>query len=490
MRRYLIVFVLVTAAFGLLAAPAFANCKGHAAVICVRPSGGDDTANIQAAFDKAIAAGPGSTVRLSAGHFHMNNILVDGFKGCFTGAGMHRTVIDTLRGLDPGLPGVTLTDDPDDPGQLLEPWTFLIGFLRSNVRVADMSFDVTAYDPSEPYLWDPNDPASGTLTDLSDVFLVTRDSSSAFDRVGIKAHDGDMNGFNIEGCIALDSTGGVHSVTRCCFVGHNGLEMGEMTGGKLTIGGRAGMGNSFDMYGLDCYLPDFSDSRIEASHNYMRTETGATLFITQGTDASSAAELPPLPAPRYVICDNTMIVSHATLEDGTVLGAGGVMLWDDSWRLDARSRLCATVAHNAIRLDNLGWGGGVDGIGAKNVRVQNNRIWGTGVAGIDAGTEIYASYFGIPLAPACGWQIIGNDVSGVKPLNAMGGPAAPIWLGTESSHCLVVGGCRPTTVLDQGTDNILINVNEMLMSASAQAGRLMKPLGRTSSPKLHLPKRF
>ena len=34
--------------------------------------------------------------------------------------------------------------DPDDPGMDLTGWTFLIGFLRSDVRVSDMSFDITS----------------------------------------------------------------------------------------------------------------------------------------------------------------------------------------------------------------------------------------------------------------------------------------------------------------------------------------------------------
>jgi hypothetical protein len=39
-------------------------------------------------------------------------------------------------------------------------------------------------------------------------------------------------------------------------------------------------------------------------------------------------------------------------------------------------------------------------------------------------------------------------------------PTAQIWLGPDADHCLVVGGCRPTTVLDQGTKDILINVTK------------------------------
>jgi hypothetical protein len=139
---FLLVCVLLLLLAG--ASPALA----HGRTFVVHPSGGDDTAAIQKAFADAVAAGPGSTVQLTAGRFYMNNILVQGFSGRFVGAGMHRTAIDTLRGLDPSKPGVTLMDDPDNSGVELTTWTFLIGFLRSDVRIADMSFDITAAEPS------------------------------------------------------------------------------------------------------------------------------------------------------------------------------------------------------------------------------------------------------------------------------------------------------------------------------------------------------
>jgi hypothetical protein len=166
------------------------------------------------------------------------------------------------------------------------------------------------------------------------------------------------------------------------------------------------------------------------------------------------------------------------------LGAAGVILEDDPWSEDAPVRLCAVVAGNRIVLDNGGRAGGIDGFGAHDVRVVDNRISGTGIAGIDAGTDIYAA-FGYPVAPADGWRIIGNDVGDLRCVNGYGGLAAPIWLGTASSRCLVVGGCRPTRVLDQGTDNLLINVSRLPLPApsSARAAAPVKSLQTTTAVK-------
>jgi hypothetical protein len=84
------------------------------------------------------------------------------------------------------------------------------------------------------------------------------------------------------------------------------------------------------------------------------------------------------------------------------------------------------------------------------------------------------------------WRIIGNDVSDVVPLPpSVGGPGAPIWLGTGATHCLVVGGCRPTYVLDQGTDNTLINVTTVTASASALSMRPKVGSNRGLMARLH-----
>jgi hypothetical protein len=58
---------------------------------------------------------------------------------------------------------------------------------------------------------------------------------------------------------------------------------------------------------------------------------------------------------------------------------------------------------------------------------------------------------------------------------------AQILLGPDADHCLVVGGCRPTTVLDQGTNDTLINVTQLPYSSDS-ASPLMTP-ARQMSPR-------
>ena len=136
MKKLLLVPVLVAALLGLLAAPALASPK----TFYVHPSGGNDTKAIQATFNKAVAAGPGSVVQLSAGHFYVNAIWVKGFNGVFRGTG-GLTVIDTPRAHDPSLAAV---NDPSDPAAAHEPFAFLFGFSGGHLGISDMCVDVTA----------------------------------------------------------------------------------------------------------------------------------------------------------------------------------------------------------------------------------------------------------------------------------------------------------------------------------------------------------
>jgi len=112
---------------------ALKTAKG--AVIPVSPSGDDDTDELMTAFDDAKAAGPGSTVQLAEGEYHIGFVLVEDFNGTFKGAGMGKTII--IPNMD--LPYL------DMYAQNLAPE--LIKFLRGNITVSNMSFRNLEGDP-------------------------------------------------------------------------------------------------------------------------------------------------------------------------------------------------------------------------------------------------------------------------------------------------------------------------------------------------------
>lgn len=191
MRRFLLVFALAVGVLALLAAPALASPK----TFYVHPSGGNDAANIQAAFNAAVKAGPGSTVQLSAGTFYTNNIVVQNFDGYFKGAGEDRTAIDCLRGLDPSLPGAT---EAGNPGY----WLSLFLFEGGTIGVSDMSFDITAASPAEQW-----NNAGSPADYLGAMVQVCGNASSSFNRVGFSAGAGNDSGYNADEGLLISGIG-------------------------------------------------------------------------------------------------------------------------------------------------------------------------------------------------------------------------------------------------------------------------------------------
>jgi hypothetical protein len=400
-------------------------------------------------------------VQLSAGHFYTNTIFVKNFKGCLRGAGEGKTVIDTLQALGSGEPVVPVMT-------AVEPFPFLFGFQGGNVRVSGMSCDITASSPAEGWsFWE------WPSTALWSVFLVTGSASSSFDQVGFAAGTGDdWDGYNVQSDIqitgawhvdasgdptALAPTGGCDSVTRCVFAGDYGIWTDGLTAGRLTVGGSAANQNVFSESGGGCMLTDNSNSGIAVSHNQMRCSAGGSIFLWQSY-ANPFAPPPPLPAPRYLISDNNILANGA---------ANGMWLEDDSVGWGDPACLNATIVDNNIHLDNGGNDAGIDGFCAQGILVLHNRISGTGLAGIDVGTTWWYTDL---TEPTSGWQIIGNDVSGVTATgDQYGVSTAQIWLGPLATHCLVVGGKAPTEVFDQGTDDTLINVTPVTDPPAAAA---------------------
>jgi hypothetical protein len=67
----------------------------------IKPTGTDDTSNIQEAFDNAIETGPGSTVQLGKGEFILSKpIQVADFDGVFRGEGAKRTTVRNKKGIE------------------------------------------------------------------------------------------------------------------------------------------------------------------------------------------------------------------------------------------------------------------------------------------------------------------------------------------------------------------------------------------------------
>jgi hypothetical protein len=506
MRRFLFVFALAVGVLALLAAPAFASPK----TFCVPYTGKHDyTTEIQKAFNDAVKAGPGSTVQLGGGHFFANNIVATNFDGTFKGAGEGRTVIDTLRGRYPNGPGLTFPTDAK--GVVLEPLPEFFAFDGGHVRVSDLTFDISAAHPAEE--WNNNNTPDFELSDgLGGIVLVTGSASSAFTRVGFVAHPGLAEGWpynvdvaiQIAGPTTLNPTqgdgfvwgppvGGLDTVSACDFENVNvGIGAIVFTG-TLTVGGSHCQGNVFDNIGAIAFASQAGGGQ-RAAFTYNRVNPGGEwlfgVFATQNNNSDITGTTPShfliahndmracydgvnawhwydtydyptdssaIPPAHYVIADNNISASNAVDE--------GMLLEDDSLPAGNGQTLSALVAHNDIVLSDTQYGG-IDGDCVAGAEVCDNTISGSGFAGICMGSSLYGD---TAYGSDSGWQIIGNDVSHLI------ASVAPIWLGPGTLDCTVIGGPRPTEVLDQGVGNILINVTKLPLPASASAS----PMGQT-----------
>ena len=395
----------------------------------VAPTGGDDTANLQCAFDAAGAAGPGSTVQLMDGTYSIGRIAVDEFHGSFVGAGKEQTTITTVPDLD-----------------CSGGWPELMAF-RKGISMADLTFDISNPHPCVP--WEHafmgmrddlavivavvGQPIDWQSYDWSDPTVVEADSS--FENVGFRGADRDDPAvpwsvsvpLGISGGVEIlplpvaigryRPLGGVHTVANCSFENAVfGIAAYGLEGSSVLIGGSGSKGNTFANVSTGLWGLDNSNSSIEFSYNEVMDVApyGTGVLVVQDQGPWSAGYDWPDPS-RYLISHNTLDVT------GPVDAIG---IQDVGPAFGQGSKVQAIVSQNRIHLEDGEWGG-VWGYGAQDVLVTNNQITGSGMAGI---------YFGHQGLPSSGWTIIGNNVQKLE------SDVASIWLGEDTSDCTVVGG--------------------------------------------------
>ena len=283
----------------------------------VSPSGEDDTENVQAAFDAAVAAGPGSTVKLTAGRFYCNNIFVEDFHGTFKGAGKDVTIIDTLRGLNPDAPGLTHTGSGI--------YLFFFGFNGGDIKISDMTFDITAEEPAELWEW-PWEPWTERY-DVGNIVRILGDANSAFERVGFRGHEGTYfeplngKGYNVELAIVIsdpqiydlntdwvtcEPITGTHTVSQCSFeYVDESIDVACLVDGTVRIGGSPSGRNVIDGGALPLIFWDLSNSKLELSFNEIHAEGFGGIWISGG-------ELSPCLPSKFFIHHNDIYVNGTT----------------------------------------------------------------------------------------------------------------------------------------------------------------------------------
>ncbi len=432
--------------YGMMSGPTEAGpgsllTKKDGDVFFVSPSGGDDTDNIQKAFDDAIAAGPGAVVELGPGQFYCHNIVVKGFEGTFRGAGMDVTRIDVIRGLDPGGPPITKS------GSLqYGEWTAFFQFEDADITIMDLGFEITPFVPAEPCFW-----SGFTSDDLAFIVLLMGHTQySRFERVEFKGNAGPLMGYNTR--VGAMITGGHynewdkmtwysepntgrHTFSNCVFdYVLQGMMVWGLTDGELLVGGNAGSRNQFKSSVWPFVIIDHVNSIADISYNDITNVMGIGVYCRQWEKPRARGE--PFDwnpgTSDWYIAHNSIQCSGGPVD--------GVILEDWVSFFIGRKALAATVTGNKISMNSdLG---GIHGYAVQGAVISNNVIEGSMAAGI---------YLGAMGDAVDDCKILGNNVRHVNGI--------PIWLGPTTSNCTVVGGPNKTAVLDEGTDNTLVGVN-------------------------------
>ena len=437
--------------------PATAWASGHTVKV-PPPNGVDDTANIQGALNKCLAYGPGCTVQLKAGTYFTKQVVVYNFQGTFKGMGMKSTTIEAL----PNLPVTSLLVTSCQPNLTDCIWPGLFEFVDGNISVSDLSIKITAVPATQPWT---DEVDTFTHTMIYDVlgFMGQHPTDVSVDRIRMEGQPSGLstdwgynvvNGVHYSGELPRSSArydyyflSGSFTVQSSFF---NNLfvavsQDAYSTSSRITIGGSPFAGNHIENTcgGLDMEASE--KSVFEISYNES-SGTCAGMWVVP-----TWVPFVPSSPSRYSIHDNTFI--------GTEENADGMYLLDDA----TKPWIQAAVWNNNAQVQTTL----SEGLGVYNTvgtAVLNNTVTGTG--GFD----------GIGLWSSSQDMVIGNNVSGFTVDPTVG--FAQIYLDPYTTQDLVVCAQPSNTVLNQGTNNVVIGCTPVDPAAKSVDPATSKPLPR------------
>ena len=361
MLGLVIIGILCLSMFGLLAPKVNANPSPNArATYTVWPTNGyDDTANIQAAFDAAVAHGPGCTVQLEKGTYYTAQITVYGFQGSFVGMGQQWTTIQAL----PNLPSPAAEYNTNTipfwaglPGPQ-NPWPNLFTFVGGSFAISGM----TLTDPyTAPTMgWD----LLGTpYTSLYAAIEITgqKQASATIDHVTVLGASGDAVGpstFNMwngiiywgqllpegwtDALAQMIPISGSFSVTNSVFNSEeSGPWFGELVNAKVTVC----YNTITNSYGSTGFYDAYNSKIIVCGNRISNVIDFGGIVAGQDTFVSGTT-----PSTVYITDNQILQVSQ---------GASAVLLYD----YNTKSTLNTVVIGNTITGSYVGvWVDHADG---------------------------------------------------------------------------------------------------------------------------------
>ena len=433
------VAVVSLAAVALLATPA--EAQGRRGRRCLAPSGGNDTARLQAALDRCSGAEAWCEVRLCRGTFHTEPLRVGDFRGVLRGARRGRTVIQALPDLQVNNNVPYWHDDPLEPG--LDPWPYLLQLIGGRGEIRDLTVEI----PTPPAGLGPTQGwheleivgADPTL-EMAGAILITGQDPVAFEvnRVRVVADPYPeselfgttiLAGVSFRGLIHNPSDPGsfpVYPVTGQYRLSDSeltgmvsGAELGELDDAEVEI-----RGNDFQsLVAVD--VLDASRSRVRVDGNQW--------------DAGFVGVQAILNVDGEPSVDNTFLVSRNRGTVGPYWGYGSGVYFVDPWILPEPGNTTLSVFGNRITVGTAAEAAdtALEASGAGRLWVGANRFQGRVATGIR-------------IDETSGCRVYWNRLDG---LDTGGGPHLD--LRRETSDCLAVVG-QDDIVVDNGTDNRIV----------------------------------
>ena len=201
-----------------LAGPATARADTY----LVAPSGVDDTAAIQAAFDAAVADGPGAVVQFTEGTFYTSNVVAYGFQGAMQGMGRDATVIEAVADF-PSSPDFAFFPPSED-----NEYPMMFNFVGGEITIQDLTMAAPASPGAAHWLLGP----FGEFDQLWGMVAFQGDiTPTTITRAGFEGEADEVNGGiwgsnTINGVYYLGAlealgfpapVGGDHSITQSYF---------------------------------------------------------------------------------------------------------------------------------------------------------------------------------------------------------------------------------------------------------------------------------
>ncbi|WP_340113192.1 hypothetical protein [Maribellus mangrovi] len=442
MKKLKLLFIIITC-FGLIMGcskdetlvndPGEMNLKNAstAPTFVVEPNGVDDTENLKNAFADAMAAEPGSIVKLVEGEYHINLIEVFEFHGLLKGAGKGKTIITTVADLN--------VDDLIS--QDLKP--NLLCFIGGNVCVRDL----TIHTPHKPLSSGSIDWIHGQLAfcSITAQYVAENEYVNAMvDNVEFISEGWVLNGLLAESGFFEPDPESVPradidiSISGCSFSGPYwwgyGVLLQEIRAGNVIVGSQ-GSTNVFDNCDLGIWH-NVSLNTVVYGNEFTGQGRWFPLQIVNGTYFTQIH----MEQVFQSVCNvekNTFNVSSST----------GAVLINDNRRTQYENELpmWVQVKNNKIHTEGS-MKTAIACLNASGAVIRNNKFTGEAEFGLRIFPQVAEIYSDNGL-------ILGNNFSNSEY------SVTTVLLGRGTRNWSVVGGDLGESIIDEGENNLISGFN-------------------------------